>query len=382
MSFDTTAFRLRYRDAIHPYYNAWLHAGFVLVFGLLCIAFLWRQTTDVQFWEWLALPLGLIFQNWGEYQVHKNMGHMKRRWSTLFYQRHTGDHHSFFVPGQMTYESAADWRIILFPPWLIVVFALGVLPLWWWLSQFNANAAALFCGAMLFGYISYEILHACEHLPEQHPLTRLPWICQIRVLHALHHDRDLMHRYNFNITYPLWDWIYGTLYWPTDLLQLKSKNTITMQHHVDIARSPEQVLEYVSTPTRWQEWHHYPVTIKGPVGSLSTGAHFDYYGGRAGYLRWDVLEVIPAQRWRAQARGKYGLLMAVTYECHAIDGGTRFTRTLEYQFSNWIGRLADRLRVRKKIEQDSIAVLKKLQVVAEQMIPSSTEEGGALHKTQ
>nr|WP_232354791.1 hypothetical protein [Pseudomonas aeruginosa] len=28
----------------------------------------------------------------------------------MFYKRHTGDHHSFFVAGQMRYEQARDWR--------------------------------------------------------------------------------------------------------------------------------------------------------------------------------------------------------------------------------------------------------------------------------
>ena len=40
MQFDTTSFRARYRAGIKPGYNAWLHGGFVLLFGTLCIGFL------------------------------------------------------------------------------------------------------------------------------------------------------------------------------------------------------------------------------------------------------------------------------------------------------------------------------------------------------
>lgn len=369
MSYDTAHFRARYRAEIHPHYNAWLHGGFVLLFGVLCIAFLWGQTENIQPWEWFAIPLGLIFQNWGEYKVHKNLGHHKHGLSALFYKRHTGDHHSFFAQGQMTYEFMQDWRIIFFPAWLIVVFAIGVFAAWWLLSTLNNNAAALFCGSMLLGYLGYEIIHACEHLPEQHPLSRLPWIRQMRRLHDLHHSHELMHRYNFNIVFPLWDWLYGTLYTQVDEQAENRAHMMTvMQHHVDLPRSPVQVLRYLSTPTRWHEWHPYHIEIKGPAGSLSAGAHFDYTGGRAGYLSWDVIDYVPGQRWQAKARGKYGLMMYVTYECTAKDGFTRFTRTLEYKFTNGIGRLADKISVRKRIEKDSVASLQKLGRVAERVI--------------
>ena len=373
MSFDATpshtaTFRARYRAEITPYYNAWLHGGFVLLFGVLCIGFLWSQTENIQPWEWLAIPLGLIFQNWGEYKVHKNLGHHKHRLSALFYKRHTGDHHSFFAEGHMSYEFMRDWRIIFFPAWLIVIFAIGVFAAWWPLSAVNHNAAALFCGTLLLGYLGYEIIHACEHLPAHHPLATLPWIRQMRELHALHHHHALMHRYNFNIMFPLWDWIYGTLYTLADERADNRANMTVMQHHIDLPGSPAKVLRYLSTPTRWHEWHPYHVAIKGPAGSLPIGSHFDYTGGRAGYLHWEVIDHIPGQRWQAKARGKYGLMMYVTYECTAKDGGTRFTRTLEYKFTNGIGRLADRISVRKRIERDSIALLLKLGCVAERAI--------------
>lgn len=216
MKFDTTDFRQRYRAAIHPRYNAWLHAGFVLLFGALSIAFFWSHAQSVRPWEWLAIPAALVLHNWGEYTVHKNLGHQKRSYGAMFYKRHSGDHHSFFARGQMSYEYMQDWRVILFPPWLIVLFTVLIFPLWWLLATFNENIAALFCGSMLIGYLSYEIFHACEHLPASHPISRLPWIRQMRRLHELHHDRDLMQTHNFNLVFPLWDWFYATLTWQED----------------------------------------------------------------------------------------------------------------------------------------------------------------------
>ncbi len=192
----------------------------------------------------------------------------------------------------------------------------------------------------------------------------------MRRLHELHHARDLMHRFNFNVVFPLWDWIYGTMYWESDSHIEDRRKMILMQHHIDIRRSPEQVLGYLSTPTRWHEWHHYPVEIKGPSGSLSAGAEFEYTGGRAGHLLWNVIEYVPGRRWQARARGKYGLVMLVTYECEPVEAITQFTRTLEYRFSHVIGRLANHFFLHKRIEKDSANLLDNLSTVAEKVIPA------------
>lgn len=214
MAYDVEPFRARYRAAIHPRYNAWLHGGFVFGSGVLVVALFLGQLQAVQPAEWLTVPLALVFFNWGEYNVHIHLGHHKHRLSALFYKRHTGDHHSFFVEGRMRYEGARDWRVILFPAWLIVVFnALLAAPAFWVIAHFNVNVAALFSATLLGGYLAYEFFHACEHLPPEHVLARLPWIRHMRQLHRLHHRRDIMQVNNFNITFPLMDWLYGTLYW-------------------------------------------------------------------------------------------------------------------------------------------------------------------------
>jgi hypothetical protein len=213
MAFDVHPFRAHYRGAISPRYNPWLHGAFVVFYGVCWVSFFYASVTQPSALEWLTLPLTLVFFNWGEYCVHKHLGHFKRPLGALFYKRHTGDHHSFFVAGQMRYEQPRDWRVILFPAWLIVLFSLALLPVWWLLAQFNGNVAGLFAGTLLLGYLSYEVFHACEHLPDGHPIARLPWIRHMRRLHELHHRRELMQTHNFNIVFPLMDWLYGSLHW-------------------------------------------------------------------------------------------------------------------------------------------------------------------------
>jgi hypothetical protein len=375
----TQAFRTRYRAGIHPLYNPWLHGGFVLFFGLLCIGFFWSTLDRVHPLEWLAVPLTLLFFNFCIYTVHRHLGHHKKTFARMFYARHAGDHHSFFAPGHMTYDSARDWRVILFPAWLIVLHSLVItLPAWWLLKQLNANVAGLFAGCMILGYLAYEVFHTCEHLPPGNPITRLPWIRQMRRLHELHHRRELMQERNFNIVFPLMDYLFGTLYWePEPDRHLQSRPPMTrMQHRVDIARSPQAVLAYASSATRWPEWHPSSLKVEGQNGPLHAGSCFEediHAGGRSGHLSWEVNEYLPGRRWSARAQGSHGLELVVTYECQpAHSDGTRFIRTLEYRFSGLLMRLGNQLLFKQRIERESAASMLALCEMAQRTIPIQT----------
>lgn len=366
----TEAFRSRYRANIHPLYNPWLHGTFVLLFGILATAAFWSTVHQVQPLEWLAVPLSLLFFNFGVYMVHRHLGHHKKTFARMFYSRHAGDHHSFFAPGHMTYDSARDWRVILFPAWLIVLHTLLIsLPVWWLLTPFDVNVAGLVGGCLVLGYLAYEVFHACEHLPPHNPLTRLPWIRQMRHLHALHHRREMMQERNFNIVFPLMDYLFGTLYWePEHATPHPTRTPMTrMQHQIEIAGAPLDVLAYASTVSRWPEWHPSSLKINGPRGSLHAGARFDEdirAGGRDGHLSWVVDEYLPGRRWVAQAQGDHGLSLVLTYECEPEGDGTRFIRTLEYQFSGLGMRLANRLLLKRRIDRESAASMLALREMA------------------
>jgi len=366
----TEAFRSRYRAAIHPRYNPWLHGAFVLLFGVLAIGAFWSSVHQVRPLEWLTVPLTLLFFNFGVYMVHRHLGHHKKRFARMFYARHAGDHHSFFTPGHMTYDGARDWRVILFPAWLIVLHTLAItLPLWWLFAQVNSNVAGLFGGCMVFGYLTYEVFHACEHLPPQNPLTRLPWIRQMRRLHELHHRREHMQERNFNIVFPLMDYLFGTLYREPEIAPLTDSRTpmTRMQHTVDIAGDPIAVLAYAATVSRWPEWHPSSLKIDGPSGALHAGARFDediHAGGREGHLRWEVTEYLPGRRWCARAQGDQGLSLRLTYECSTHNAATRFVRTLDYQFEGIGLRIANHLLLKRRIERESATSMLALRDMA------------------
>lgn len=83
-------------------------------------------------------------------------------------------------------------------------------------------------------------------------------------------------------------------------------------------------------------------------------------GGRAGHLRWDVIDYRPARRWQASAQGDHGLQLLLTYECVEVEGGCEFVRTLEYGFDGLLMRLANRLFMRRRIERESQASMQAL----------------------
>jgi sterol desaturase/sphingolipid hydroxylase (fatty acid hydroxylase superfamily) len=76
----------------------------------------------------------------------------------------------------------------------------------------SPNVGYLFVATAILYYLNYELFHFSYHVDPQSRLGRLPLIRRLRRNHVQHHDKALMTRYNFNITYPICDRLFGTLY--------------------------------------------------------------------------------------------------------------------------------------------------------------------------
>jgi hypothetical protein len=216
------AFRKQYRSTISRRYFAWLHMLSVAVVGLTAISYALAQLEQPDGSDYLVLLISVLMVNFAEYCAHRWLGHRKTKIGKLFYQRHSGDHHSFFLEGAMGYESNRDWRVVLFPVYLIFAFILGLaLPGAYILHQlFGINAAAFYVVGTLGGYLLYELMHFSYHLPGGHWLEKLfgyvPGWRTLQNSHRLHHRRDRMHNSNFNITLPVFDLLLGTLDYSED----------------------------------------------------------------------------------------------------------------------------------------------------------------------
>jgi hypothetical protein len=206
-------YRQQYRqEHIGPRYSGKAHLAFAIVFSLGGITLGIGQLDQVQALEWLTLPLAFLYANLVEYAGHRWVMHRKVPGLSLIYKRHAGQHHIFFTDQHMALEGWRDCKVVLFPAVLMVfffgAFALPLGLLLAWLT--TANVAWLFVIVALGYYLNYELLHLSYHLPEDSRLLNLPFLRRLRRLHHRHHELKLMAHKNFNITYPIGDWLFGT----------------------------------------------------------------------------------------------------------------------------------------------------------------------------
>ncbi|TQF10558.1 fatty acid hydroxylase family protein [Myxococcus llanfairpwllgwyngyllgogerychwyrndrobwllllantysiliogogogochensis] len=212
-----TAFREQYRgEHVGPRYSGRAHFAFTSLGSLGVILLALSRVEAVRPWEWLTVPGVFLLGNVVEFLGHRGPMHHKRRGLGLLFQRHTEQHHRFFTHDALAYESSRDVKMVLFPPVLLLFFLgavaapLGVLTF----LVSTRNVGWLFVASTVGYYLSYECLHFCHHLPPEHRLARLRPLGWLRRHHQAHHDPSKMGRWNFNITVPLSDWLFGTLALP------------------------------------------------------------------------------------------------------------------------------------------------------------------------
>lgn len=163
--------------------------------------------------EWLTIPLTFLYSNLSEYLGHRGPMHHRTRFLGGIFQRHTIEHHSFFTDEAATFESSRDYRAVLFPPIMLVFFfgcfAVPVGAILYFLV--SPNVCFLFVFTSILYYLNYELFHFAYHFEPDSWLGRLPIVRRLRQHHIAHHNKKLMTRYNFNITYPICDRLFGTL---------------------------------------------------------------------------------------------------------------------------------------------------------------------------
>ena len=213
----TASYRQDYRtEHIGRRYSGPAHFAFTTLASLSVIIWCVMALEAVAPWEWVTIPLTFLYSNLVEYLGHRGPMHHPTRGLRGIYERHSKRHHRFFTDQEMAFDSATDFHAVLFPPILVVfftaVFALPAGLALGWLA--SANVAYLFILTSLAYFLNYELLHFVYHLPVDNPLLRIPLLKILRLLHMRHHKPALMSRYNFNITYPIGDWLFGTLYQP------------------------------------------------------------------------------------------------------------------------------------------------------------------------
>ena len=127
------------------------------------------------------------------------------------YKRHTLAHHQFFTDVEPTFDNSRDFRIVFFPPYALVAFMALSLPpaaVLGLLGWPNAGWMLLVTNVAL--YLNYELFHYCRHVKDDRLVRFVPLVNSIRRHHIAHHNTAIMMERNFNLTYPIADWFFGT----------------------------------------------------------------------------------------------------------------------------------------------------------------------------
>lgn len=166
----------------------------------------------IRWTDLLVIPGVVLFANFFEWLVHRDVLH-KRRWPVeVIYDRHTPMHHMVYVEQDMAIRDVNEFRLVLIPAAGVLGIVVASAPVAIAVAQlWSASAGWLFLLTTSLFMVSYEVLHLCYHAPASSFIGKRPLIAKLRAHHARHHDPRLMQRYNFNVTVPLFDWLMGTM---------------------------------------------------------------------------------------------------------------------------------------------------------------------------
>ena len=205
--------RAKLTAAIPWWYSPWVHLAFPSLVGIALVAAAILSIHDLQLWQLGFVPLVYVFANFSEWTAHRILLH-RRTWPLhVLYDRHTPEHHRVFIAGDLAIRTVKEFRLVLIPAYGVLTIFLVTFPgtLGLWLAG-QTNLAALFVVTTMGYTLSYEWLHLSYHLPTTSFVGRRALVAVLRRHHETHHRLDLMQRWNFNVTVPLWDWVRGTIY--------------------------------------------------------------------------------------------------------------------------------------------------------------------------
>ena len=211
MSRRQAAFRSDFRSKIARAYDGWLHVALIAAIGFGAIWWALRQVQSPSWYEWLVIPVSFCVANAFEWWIHRYIMHRPVRGFMGIYKRHTLAHHQFFTVVEPSFDDSRDFRIVFFPPYALVAFIAMSAPataLLVWAGLPDAGFLLLATNVAL--YLNYETFHYCCHAKDDWVIRRIPFVNSIRRHHIAHHDTGIMMERNFNLTYPVADWFFGT----------------------------------------------------------------------------------------------------------------------------------------------------------------------------
>ena len=136
---------------------------------------------------------------------------------------------------------------------------------------------------------------------------------------------------------------------------------------VDIARTPRDIYEYVSTPATWPRWHPSSLAVTGDAAhSLALGEsvveEFNV-AGRHGFATWRVVACETGRLWRIEGEIDGHLAGVVTYTLSESGGRTHFVRLFDYPSRTILFAVVNALALRERVTAESETALAQLRGV-------------------
>jgi hypothetical protein len=161
----------------------------------------------------LFAPLFLVAFNTIEWLVHRGPMHHPRP-PRILYHNHTLIHHRAFLHDQMAIQNFRELGLIMMPWYTMLGLFVVATPIALLAAVLRGpGVAGVFYICAVFYFLLYETMHALYHFPpallrRMHLGGRLFSLMQAH--HSHHHRLDRMSFVNFNVTFPLMDWLLGT----------------------------------------------------------------------------------------------------------------------------------------------------------------------------
>ena len=163
--------------------------------------------------EFMVFPVMLVMGSFTVWAFHRYPLHRRYKIITYPYKKHTVEHHNFYTYQDLEISSFREIPYIMFGVFDVIGFALFFVPaVYFGLSTFLPSNLVNMIVASCSGYfIIYEVFHTISHLPASNFLLKIPMLKFMWNHHRIHHHHKYMHKVNFNIVFPLFDWLMGTL---------------------------------------------------------------------------------------------------------------------------------------------------------------------------
>jgi len=154
---------------------------------------------------------GTVFSSWFEWAFHRYLMH-RRLWKFSYpFERHTLLHHHIFKADRTYHLHREKDKETVSMAWWNGPVLIGLAQIPFVMIALIIGGIPLVCGSLLAAtiyYGTYEYIHWCMHVPRTRKVERNGLFFRLNGHHLLHHR--YMNK-NFNVVFPLFDVLFGTL---------------------------------------------------------------------------------------------------------------------------------------------------------------------------